>query len=151
MRATITEAIVKGARSGFIRDDRVVGFALRTTASGFKSFVVEGRVSGRGRRFTISPADRSTVAEARAQARQVLAGMVRGRDPAVARRAKRERSRTLEQMLGEYIAARQVKAATASRYRGALRRACGDWLDKPIADINPAQVRVRYEEIAKRS
>jgi integrase len=151
VRTTITEALARGAKPGFIRDDRVVGFALRTTASGFKSFVVEARVSGRVRRFTLSPADRSTVAEARAQARQVLAGMVRGRDPAVARRAKRERSRTLEQMLDEYIAARQVKAATASRYRGALRRACGDWLDKPIADINPAQVRVRYEEIAKRS
>jgi integrase len=54
-------------------------------------------------------------------------------------------------MLDEYIAARQVKPSTASRYRGALRRACGDWLAKPIAEIAPAQVRVRYEEIAKRS
>ena len=151
MRTTITEALVRGAKPGFIRDDRVIGFGLRTTASGFKSFVVEARVSGRVRRFTISPADRSTVAEARSQARQVLAGMVRGRDPAVARRAKRERSRTLEQMLDEYITARQVKPSTASRYRGALRRACLDWLAKPIAEITPAQVRVRYEEIAKRS
>jgi integrase len=77
--------------------------------------------------------------------------MIKGRDPAVARRAKRERTRTLEAMLDEYIAARQVKPSTASRYRGALRRACGDWLAKPIAEITPAQVRVRYEEIAKRS
>jgi integrase len=151
MRTTITEALVRGAKPGFIRDDRVVGFALRTTTSGFKSFVVEARVSGRVRRFTVSPADRSTVAEARAQARQVLAGMVRGRDPAVARRAKRERSRTLSAMLDDYIAARQVKPSTASRYRGALRRNCGDWLAKPISEITPAQVRVRYEEIAKRS
>ena len=37
MRATITEALVKGAGEGFIRDDRVQGFALRTTLSGFKS------------------------------------------------------------------------------------------------------------------
>jgi integrase len=151
MRATITEAIVKGARPGFIRDDRVQGFALRTTASGFKSFVVEARVSGRVRRFTLSPADRVTVAEARAQARQILAGMSRGRDPQMAKRAKRERSQTLSAMLDEYIEARQVKPSTAGRYRGALRRACGDWLMKPIAEITRAQVRVRYEEIAKRS
>jgi integrase len=151
MRTTITEALVRAAKPGFIRDDRVIGFGLRTTPSGFKSFVVEARVSGRVRRFAISPADRATVAEARAQARQVLAGMIKGRDPAVAKRAKRERSRTLEQMLDEYIAARQVKPSTASRYRGALSRACGDWLEKPIAEITPAQVRVRYEEIAKRS
>jgi integrase len=151
MRATITEALVKGARPGFIRDDRVQGFALRTTEAGFKSFIVEARVSGQVRRFTLSPADRSTVAEARAQARQLLAGMSRGRDPQMAKRAKRERSRTLAAMLDEYIDARQVKPSTADRYRGALRRACGDWLMKPIADITPASVRVRYEEIAKRS
>jgi integrase len=151
MRTTITEALVRGAKPGFIRDDRVVGFALRTTSSGFKSFVVEARVSGRVRRFTLSAADRSTVAEARAQARQVLAGMVRGRDPAVGRRAKRERSRTLVEMLDEYIAARQVKPSTAVRYRGVLARVCSDWLKKPIADITPAQVRMRYEEIAKHS
>ena len=78
MRTTITEALVRGAKPGFIRDDRVIGFGLRTTPSGFKSFVVEARVSGRVRRFTLSPADRATVAEARAQARQVLAGMIRG-------------------------------------------------------------------------
>ena len=140
MRATITEAIVKGARPGFIRDDRVQGFALRTTASGFKSFVVEARVSGRVRRFTLSPADRVTVAEARAQARQILAGMSRGRDPQMAKRAKRERSQTLSAMLDEYIEARQVKPSTAGRYRGALRRACGDWLMKPIA-FTPASTR----------
>jgi integrase len=151
MRATITEALVKGAKPGFIRDDRVQGFALRTTASGFKSFVVEARVSGRVRRFTLSPADRATVAEARAQARQVLAGMSRGRDPQTAKRAKRERTRTLAAMLDEYISARDVKETTARRYRGSLGRACGDWLAKPIAEITPAQVRVRYEEIAKRS
>jgi integrase len=69
----------------------------------------------------------------------------------VAKQAKRERSRTLMQMLDEYIAARQVKPSTAGRYRGALSRVCGDWLTKPIAEITPALVRVRYEEIAKRS
>ena len=151
MRTTITEALVKGAKPGFLRDDRVIGFGLRTTPAMFKSFVVEARVSGRVRRFTLSPADRSTVAEARAQARQVLSGMVRGRDPAAAKQAKRERSRTLAAMLDEYIEARNVKATTADRYRGSLRRACGDWLMKPIAEITPAMARIRYEEIAKRS
>ena len=65
MRVTITEAIVKNTNGeGFIRDDRVIGFGLRTTASGFKSFIVEGRVKGQTRRFVIGPADRLTVAEA---------------------------------------------------------------------------------------
>jgi integrase len=151
MSATITEALVKSAKPGFLRDNRVVGFALRTTENEARSFIVEARVSGRVRRFTIGPIDRWTVAEARAEARQILAGMSKGRDPALAKRAKRERSRTLQEMLDEYIDARQVKPSTAVRYRGVLTRTCGDWLRKPIADLKSAQVRVRYEEVAKRS
>ena len=92
-----------------------------------------------------------TVAEARVQARQVLAGMSKGRDPAVARQAKRQRSRTLQAMLDEYIEVRSVKATTAEKYRAVTRRALPDWLDKPIAEISPAMARLRYEEIAKRS
>ena len=56
MRATITEAVVAGAKTGFIRDDRVIGFGLRMTTNGFKAFIVEARVQGRVRRFTIGPA-----------------------------------------------------------------------------------------------
>ena len=52
---TITEALVRGATPGFIRDDRVIGFALRTTAAGFKSFVAEARVNGRVRRLPSRP------------------------------------------------------------------------------------------------
>jgi integrase len=151
MRTTITEALVRGAKPGFIRDDRVVGFALRTTDAGFKSFVIEARVGGRVRRFTIGPADRWTVADARNEARQVLAGMSKGHDPLTARRAGRERSRTLGSMLDEYIEARPVKASTAERYRGAIRRTMPDWLNKPIVEITPAQVRIRYEALVKRS
>jgi integrase len=77
--------------------------------------------------------------------------MSKGRDPAVTRRAKRERSRTLDVMLDEYIEARRLKATTAEKYRALARRCYGDWLAKPIAEITPAMARLRYEEVAKRS
>jgi integrase len=151
MRTTITEALVRAAKPGFIRDDKLIGFALRTTANGFRAFVIEARVKGRVRRFTIAPADRMTVVDARNQAREILAGMSMGRDPAVGRRASHERSRTLQVMLDEYIEARDLKASSAGKYRAVVRRVLSDWLEKPIAEISPAQVRVRYEEIVKRS
>ena len=151
MRTTITETLVKSSKPGFARDDKVVGFALRTTKAGFKSFIVEGRVAGRVRRFTIGPADRWTVADARGEARQILAGMSAGRDPQAQRRAGRARSRTLASMLDEYVEARRVKASTAQKYRAVLRRTLPDWLNKPIAEITPAMVRIRYEALIKRS
>jgi integrase len=44
-----------------------------------------------------------------------------------------------------------VKASSAKRYRGAVQRTLGDWLDKPIVEITPAMVRLRYEALSKRS
>jgi integrase len=155
MRVTINEMMVKNTRESlgqsFIRDDKVIGFALRTTANGFKSFIAEGRVKGQMRRFVIGPADRLTVVEARAKARTILADMTAGVDPQTARKASRERSMTLGVMLDEYLEARSVKASSATRYRGAIQRTLGDWLDKPIAEITPAMVRLRYETLCKRS
>ncbi len=54
----ITKAIVEHAKAPqagqtFIRDDQLVGFALRITAAGVRSFVWEGRIRGRVRRLTI--------------------------------------------------------------------------------------------------
>jgi integrase len=151
MRRTITEALVKKALPGFIRDDRVIGFGLRTTKGGSKSFIAEARVAGRVRRFAIAPVDRLTVAEARDEARKILADMSKGVDPQLARRAKRERAKTLGEMLDDYLDAKAVKASTATKYRGVLRRTLSDWLKKPIAEITRDMVRVRYEQLAKRS
>ena len=150
-RQTITEALVRKAEPGFLRDDKLVGFALRTTEAGAKAYIVEGRVGGRTRRFTIAPAERMTVAEARDAARRLLAGMSEGKDPQVARRAGRERSATLEAQLDEYLQAKQVKPSTAAKYRAVMRRCAGDWLSTPLAEITPAMARLRYEELTRRS
>jgi hypothetical protein len=79
LRQQISEDLVRRAaatgKTYFIRDAKLVGFALRITEGGAKSFIVEARVSGKPRRFTIAPADRLTVNEARTQAKSLLAGI----------------------------------------------------------------------------
>src|SRR3954452_6283272 len=148
---TITEAVVKTARPGFLRDDRLIGFGLRTTPARVKSFIIEARVAGRPRRFAIGRADRLTVAEAREQARKLLAEMAQGKDPQLRRRAQRERSDTFADQLDAYIAAKGVKDTTADKYRATARRCLSDWLNKPIAYITPQMTRLRYEELVQRS
>jgi len=152
----ITEEVVKQAKPGvavrFLRDKELKGFALRITPKGAKSFIVEARVGGRAvRRYTIGPQPRFSVAVARSKARALLANMHEGRDPQIARRAARQRSATLSAMLDGYLSARDVKASTAAKYRGVLRRTLPDWLEKPIAEITPDMVRLRYETLAKKS
>ncbi len=158
MRTTITEAAVKRAsRAGFLRDDKLIGFALRITPRGAKSFVVEARVAGRPKRFTIGPVQRFTVAEARDKARALLHGMTNGQDPQIERRAARERSGTLGELLEDYIAVRSrrqdkpLRASTAKKYRDVLGRCLSEWLDRPLSDITGAMVAARYEELLTRS
>jgi integrase len=154
-RFRITEEVVKraspAAKTLFVRDNRQIGFGLRVTPNGAKSFIAEGRVNGRMRRFTIGSAERFTVNEARGRAKALLAGMHEGLDPQFKKRAARERSDTLQAMLEAYLAARGVKEATASKYRAQMQRNLSDWLDKPIAEISPQMVLLRYETVAKRS
>jgi hypothetical protein len=69
-RQLITEKLVRGAaatdgKTTFIRDNELIGFALRITGAGAKSFVVEARTNGKPCRYTIGPAPRFTVREAR--------------------------------------------------------------------------------------
>lgn len=151
MRVTITELAVKAATPGFLRDDRLIGFALRTTKNRSKSFVVEGRVAGRVRRFTIGAAGRFTAAEAREKARKLLVEMSLGRDPQKRRRADRDRSASLRDQLAEYITAKRVKKSTAEKYRRLCERNVAEWIDRPITDITPQMVRLRYEAVVRRS
>ena len=154
-RRRITEDVVRRAAPGlavrFLRDDQLIGFGLRVTPNGAKSFIVEGRVNGRMRRYTIGPVDRFTVSEARLRARTLLAEMHDGKDPQVKRRAARERADTLATMLEAYILAKGVKDTTAEKYRAQMRRNLSDWMDKPIGEISTQMARLRYEAILKRS
>jgi integrase len=154
-RERITEEAVKRAlparETVFLRDDRQVGFGLRVTPNGARSFIVEGRVNGRMRRFTIGSTERFTVNEARGEAKALLAGMHQGVDPQIKKRAVRQRSDTLQAMLDAYLGARGVKETTADKYRAQMRRSLADWLDKPIAEITPQMVRLRYEQLLKTS
>jgi integrase len=154
-RKRITEEAVRRAPPGagvrFIRDDQLIGFGLRVTPNGAKSFVVEGRVNGRMRRFTVGPVQLFSVSEARLRARTLLAEMHDGKDPQAKRRAARQQSDTLGGMLDDYIAAKGVRQTTANKYRAQMRRNLSDWLAKPIGEITPQMVRLRYEAVLKRS
>lgn len=65
------EPIPEKAQS-FYRDENLKGFALRITASGVKSFIVETRINGRVKRVTLGKYGNITAEEARKQAKSLL-------------------------------------------------------------------------------
>src|SRR5690242_18464380 len=85
------------------------------------------------------------------RAKTLLAGMHEEINPQSRKRAARQRSNTLSAMLEAYLAARGVKQTTAEKYRAQMRRNLSDWLEKPITEITPQMVLLRYEAIVKRS
>jgi integrase len=101
--------------------------------------------------------ERFTVAEAREKARALLHAMASGQDPQIERRAARERSGTVRELLEDYIAVRStrqdrpLRASTAKKYREVLRRCVSDWLDRPLSNITGDMVAARYEELLTRS
>jgi len=148
-RVRITERFIREiTEPGIYRDDALVGFGLRVTAKGSRSFVAE---TSRGGRFTIGSTSLLTVQDARARARIVLADMHEGKDVHAKRRAGRQRSEMLRTMLEDYMQARGVKPLTVKKYRGQIGRNLSDWLDRPVADITPQMVALRYEALLKRS
>ncbi len=83
-------------------DDELAGFGVRVYPTGRKSFVVNYRVDGRQRFFTLGKVGELTVHEARTQAMQVLAAARRGEDASGDRIAYRQ-APTMKDLAERYL------------------------------------------------
>lgn len=74
----------------FFWDDTLKGFGIKIYRSGRKSFIVQGRLNGRDRRYTIGAFGSPWTAEkARGQALEYLSSLAKGIDPTTEQKAKR--------------------------------------------------------------
>src|SRR5215217_4906727 len=94
----ITKRLVDGLKpedaGRIVRDDELTGFAVRLNADGSKTYLVEYRAGrGRGfptRRLSIGKHGALTPEEARQHAKQILAQVAGGADPASVRAARKK-------------------------------------------------------------
>lgn len=124
------------------------GLGLRVT-TGSKSFVFQQRINGKSARITIGAWPDLTADDARERARKLAVMVDDGVDPR--KRAKKEKSQntTLRQAFDKFLSERKLKLRTQSDYQRYLRVHLGDWLDKPINDIDSDMVMKRYKSIAE--
>ncbi len=85
----------------FVRDVELPGFALRIT-KGRKSFILEKRIRGRMRRFTLGPYGPLTVEQARKLAQSEVGAIAHGADPAQ-RRKDRLHEPTFGDLTEQYL------------------------------------------------
>src|SRR5438552_17486787 len=71
-------------------DETLAGFGLRLAAGGARTWVVAYKVHGRKRWLTLGSYPLVSLADARNQAKQKLAKVTQGEDPAADRRAERD-------------------------------------------------------------
>lgn len=109
MNTHITQRSVAAAKppaSGYIIlfDDKIAGFGVRVTAAGAKSFVLNYRVAGEKRRYTIGSWPKWTADAARDEASNVLLPAInkKGADPVRDKKALRDEPK-LADLATEYL------------------------------------------------
>jgi integrase len=134
----------------FYRDAQLKGFAVRVTASGVKSFIVEKLVSGKVRRMTIGRYGEITVEQARREAQKMLGKIATGIDPRAEKETAELHATTLDQVFQDYIKARrELKPKTLHDYRRVIECSFSDWKNKPLVSITKAKVLKLHGELGE--
>lgn len=132
-------------------DTEIKGFAL-CVGSQTKTFLVQRDISGKTIRFTIGRYGVFTVEQARQEARQKLAQMARGENPVEEKRKKQAQGFTLAQAweLEENTLKKAKRSQkTIDRYEHTVKLYLKSWLNKPLAEISRADVRLKHNQIAE--
>lgn len=141
----VDAALRKPPASGeaYVWDREIPGFGLRVRPSGASAYVLLYRHAGRARRMTLGSGRVLTPDEARKLARQALATVAAGRDPAAERKQTREKrpaitfSDLADRWLAEHASAR-LKPRSLARAQGLLTH-----------HVLPSLGRVRVEDLAR--
>ena len=136
----------------FVRDAIIKGFALRITAQGAKSFVVEKRVDGKVKRLTLGRFGELTVEQARKEALKLIGKIAIGLNPLAEREHARLAQVTLEQAFEDFKRTRKdLKPRTLYDYGRLLEVAFAGWRKRPLTAISKDLVVKRHTELGKAS
>jgi integrase len=146
-KSEIAKLPVPSEGQAFFRDDKLRGFAVRVTAGGTKSFVLEKLIHNRVRRITLGRYNEISVEIARKQAQKLLGQIAEGRDPVAERKRTAASSATLSDVFDEYLEQRNLKQRTATDYRRIIEVAFADWCRKPLVSITRDGVSRRFAQL----
>lgn len=139
-------------------DTKQAGLGLRITSAGSRSWIVQGYVNGKSRRFTLGLLDDLRYQEARDEAGKVRGKMRKGINPLVEKRKQQQSSEaegvTLREIMEDYIQHKRTKhgplrPSTKQGIRQNVESDFAGWADKPVATINREVVVKKFRELSK--
>ena len=154
----ITKRAVDGAAAGdrdkFLWDDDLAGFGLKITPAGKKTYVIQYRIPGLGRRgnakrFSLGEHSALTPEEARRLARRELGRVAQGSNPAAERAALKQRASVAELSIPylEEVDQRK-KPGTAREYRRLWKKHILPVLGtKAVSAVMPAEIRKLHQAL----
>ena len=135
-------------------DDSLPGFGVRLRGQG-KYYIVQYRVGRQQRRESLGDVRKTTLDQARANARRLFARVELGVDVGAERRAKREAASavvlTLGDVAGRYLDAKRdvLRSSTYKSTERNLNVHFGPLNGRPIAEIKRQEIAARLQEIVK--
>ena len=103
-------ALPPGQRDRTFWDDNIGGFGVRVREGGSKTWIVQYDFGGRTRKIVLGALDTISDAKARSTAKDILAAVRLGRDPAAEKQsAKTKASETFGALLPRYLAHQRAK------------------------------------------
>lgn len=136
----------------FYRDDLLKGFAVRITATGVKSFVVEKLIHQKVKRITLGRYGELTVEQARKEAQKLLGKIATGIDPIAEKQEVKIKAVTLNQVFNDYLHARKgLKPKTIYDYKRIIELAFADWKNKPLLTITKDKIAKRHAQLGQKS
>ena len=141
----LTDAVARtlvlptGLKDRVFFDSELGGFGIRVRESGSRTWVVQYDIAGRTRKMTLGGTDVLTAAKARARAKDVLAAVRLGGDPANEKtNAKAKAAKTFGSLLADYLDHQRsaLKPRSFEEVKRHLMVHCGPLNAKPIDAID---------------
>jgi integrase len=153
----VVDAIQATTKPLIYYDSELTGFGIRISSSGTKSWFVEYRPGARGRsvpkrRMVLGRTQTLTPDQARTAAREALAAVALGQDPAAARTSAREMS-NFREFAERYLteeAAAKLKPRTVVNYRIYLRKHAASFIGGMKLDtVSPSDIAKMHRKIGE--
>ena len=141
-------------------DEKQSGLGLRVTANGARSWIVQGYVNGKSRRFTLGLLDELDYKEAREEASSTRASMRKGVNPLEEKKKRQNVSEaetvTLAEIKDDYVKHKRTKGmplrqASINGIESCVKNEFSDWASKPVAKITRDAVIERFRNISQKA